>query len=177
MTSMRYIILSVSILVLVLASHFHPTSAHQHEHEDQRVLASLGRRILSLPTEFDTDNSSKIRVQIKKGMRFVPRSRAGAGAGAGKTRSSAAPTTTNRHVSSSLYACSLLGFFFIFTRQAAYIESRDNIVLSSWGGWTIRPRGSIPFRLQDANQWAALFAFLGEQLNEILPLYFADRIS
>ncbi|KAI8024272.1 hypothetical protein LOK49_LG03G03640 [Camellia lanceoleosa] len=74
MTSMRYIILSVAILVLLLASHFHPTSAHQHEHEDRRVLTSLGRRILSLPTEFDTDNSSKIRVQIKKRMRFVPSS-------------------------------------------------------------------------------------------------------
>ncbi|KAL7237508.1 hypothetical protein ACSBR2_003748 [Camellia fascicularis] len=101
MTSMRYIILCVSILVLLLASHFHPTSAHQHEHEDQRVLTSLARRILSLPTEFDTDNSSKIRVQIKKGMRFVPSSGAGAGSIRPKTRSSAAPTTTNRHVSFS----------------------------------------------------------------------------
>ncbi|GMP63981.1 hypothetical protein CsSME_00025453 [Camellia sinensis var. sinensis] len=113
MTSMRYILLSVSILVLLLASHFHPTSTHQHEHEDQRVLTSLGRRILSLPTEFDTDNSCKIRVQIKKGMRFVPSSGAGAGSIRPKTRSSAAPTTTNRHVSSSLHVCSLLGFFFI----------------------------------------------------------------
>ncbi|THF97307.1 hypothetical protein TEA_013062 [Camellia sinensis var. sinensis] len=116
MTSMRYMILSVSILVLLLASHFHPTSAHPHEHEDQRVLTSVGRRILSLPTEFDTDNSSKIRVQIKKRMRFVPSSGAGTGAGSirPKTRSSAAPTTTNRHVSSSLHVCSLLlGFFFI----------------------------------------------------------------
>ncbi|GMP63982.1 hypothetical protein CsSME_00025454 [Camellia sinensis var. sinensis] len=111
MTSMRYIILCVSILVLLLASHFHPTSAHQHEHEDQRVLTSLARRILSLPTEFDTDNSSKIRVQIKKGMRFVPSS--GAGSIRPKTRSSAAPTTTNRHVSSSLHVCFLLGFFLI----------------------------------------------------------------
>lgn len=61
--------------------------------------------------------------------------------------------------------------------QVAYKESRDNIVLSSWGGWTIQSRGSIPFRLQDANQWAVPFPFLGDQLNEMCPLDFADRIS